>query len=300
MASRIGLYGLMFSLLLCVACEDVIDVETPTTDPRLVVDALIRVDETASFLPVQVKVSLTDNFFNEIPATELESIVIIYEEFEDGVSSFTGSSTLAEVSPGTGIYEPDPDFMDDQRIPTVVTFAERVVFSLIIEHQGRTYFAETAYVPAVPIISVQQGNGKFLSDDDTELIVLFADDPSRNNNYIFDFNFDEFLVTDDEFYQGQLFQFSYFYDRQFEPGTEIEINILGADQSFYNYMDLLIEQSEEATGVFQTPVATVRGNVFDITGIDNIDLLDNVNRPDDFPLGYFAVVQEFSQTVTIN
>lgn len=289
----------MLLSLFSLSCEDVIDVETPTDVPRLVVEALIRVDDNESFLPVQVKVSQTNNFFEEIPVTELESIVILYEEFEDGVSAFTGSSTLAEVAPDTGIYEPDPDFMDDQRIPTIVIFAEKVVFSMIIRHQGRVYFAETEYVPAVPIISVQQGNGKFFSDDDTELIVLFADDPSRDNNYVFDFDFNEYLVTDDEFYQGQLFEFSYFYDRQFEPGTEIEVSILGADQVFFNYMDLLIEQSGETQGVFQTPVATVRGNVFDITGLDNDQLVDNVARPDQFPLGYFAVVQEYKQTVTI-
>ncbi len=294
-----GLVQAMLLSLFSLSCEDVIDVETPTDVPRLVVEALIRVDDNESFLPVQVKVSQTNNFFEEIPVTELESIVILYEEFEDGVSAFTGSSTLAEVAPDTGIYEPDPDFMDDQRIPTIVIFAEKVVFSMIIRHQGRVYFAETEYVPAVPIISVQQGNGKFFSDDDTELIVLFADDPSRDNNYVFDFDFNEYLVTDDEFYQGQLFEFSYFYDRQFEPGTEIEVSILGADQVFFNYMDLLIEQSGETQGVFQTPVATVRGNVFDITGLDNDQLVDNVARPDQFPLGYFAVVQEYKQTVTI-
>ena len=290
---------IFFSMILCISCEDVIEVDTPTDDPRLVVEALIRVDDNESFLPVQVKVSLTNNFFEEIPVTDVENIIIIYEEFEDGVIAFTGSSTLAEVAPGTGIYEPDPDFMDDQRIPTIIIFAERVVFNMIINHQGRTYFAETEYVPSVPIISVQQGNGKFFSEDDTELIVLFADDPTRNNNYVFDFDFNEYLTTDDQFYQGQLFQFSYFYDRQFDPGTEIEVSILGADQTFYNYMDLLIEQTQEAPGVFQTPVATVRGNVFDVTDIDNIDLSDNVERPNDFPLGYFAVVQEYKQTVTI-
>ena len=292
------IFGLATALLF-ISCEEVVEVETPTEEPRLVVNGLIRVDQTESFLPVEVRVSLTDNFFGETPATDLESIIIIYEEFEDGVSSGTNTSTLAEIEPGSGIYVPDPNFMEDQRIPTVVTFSEKVVFSLIIEYRGRRYFAETSYVPTVPIISAQQGKAKLFSDEDTELIVLFADDPSRANNYVFDFDFNEFLVTNDEFYQGQLFQFSYFYDRQFEPGTEIEVSILGADNIFYNYMDLLIEQSQESQGVFQTPVATVRGNVVDITDLDNIEVVDNVDRPEEFPLGYFAVVQEFTQTVTI-
>ena len=290
---------LLFSILAFIACEEVIEVETPSEAPRLIVEGLIRVDQAEPFLPVRIKVSLTDNFFGEIPVTNLENILISYQEIEDGVVSFSGSSTLAEIEPGTGIYEPDPDFFDDQRIPTVVTFAEETVFNLLISHEGRRYFAETRYVSSVPIISVQQGNATFFGEDDTEIIVLFADQPNEDNNYIFDFAFNEFLVTSDEFYKDQLFQFSYFYDRQFEPGTQIEITLMGADRNFFNYMDLVIEQSEAAQGVFQTPVATVRGNIFDITDLDNNQVVDNVDRPELFPLGYFAVVQEFRQNVTI-
>ncbi|MBO6534558.1 MAG: hypothetical protein JJ967_16130 [Muricauda sp.] len=46
-------------------------------------------------------------------------------------------------------------------------------------------------------------------------------------------------------------------------------------------------------------MATVRGNVFDITGLDNVTILDNVERPNDYALGYFGVVQEFSRELTI-
>lgn len=294
-----GLTYIILTMLIFTSCEEVIEVETPSESPRLIVEGLIRVDQSEPFLPVRIKVSLTDNFFGEIPVTNLDNILISYQEIEDGVISFSGSSTSAEIAPGTGIYEPDPDFFDDQRIPTVVTFAEETVFNLLISHQGRRYFAETRYVSSVPIISAQQGNATFFGEDDTEIIVLFADQPNKDNNYIFDFAFNEYLVTSDEFYKDQLFQFSYFYDRQFEPDTEIEITLMGADRNFYNYMDQVIEQSEASQGVFQTPVATVRGNIFDITDLDNNQVVDNTGRPELFPLGYFAVVQEYRQKVTI-
>ena len=74
---------------------------------------------------------------------------------------------------------------------------------------------------------------------------------------------------------------------------------MGADEQFYNYMDQLIEQADDLQGPFQTPVATVRGNVFDVTDIDNLDRFDNVDRPNTFPLGYFAIVEEFTNTLTI-
>ena len=97
----------------------------------------------------------------------------------------------------------------------------------------------------------------------------------------------------------QQFEFSYFYEKDLEVGTEVDISILGADLQFFNYVDLLVEQTQDDGGVFETPAATVRGNVFDVTGIDNNELFDNVERPDNFALGYFAVVQEFKQSIVI-
>lgn len=282
----------------CISCEDVIEVETPSEPPRLVVEGLIRVDRSEPFIPIEIKVSLTDNFFGESPVTALENIVIIYEEFENDVVIFTGSSSLAEEVPGTGIYTPDPNFSSDQRISTVI-LDRNFKFTLLITHEGRRYLAETSYAAAVPIDSVFQGNGTLFGDDETEAIITFTDVADRNDYYVFEFGFGDYLVTEDEFYQGQQFQFSWFYDQIFESGREIEISLMGANEQFYNYMDQLIEQGGDIQGPFQTPVATVRGNIFDITDIDNLDSFDNVNQPNIFPLGYFAIVQEFTNTLTI-
>ena len=289
---------LLVVLVLNVACEEVIDVELPTEEPRLVVDALIRVDIDEQFIPVEVKLSLSSDFFNNNTPTSAESVVIQYEEYEGNRVIDTRFSNLAELVPGSGIYTPDPNFDSDQRIPTNI-LDRNWVFNLLINHEGRRYLATTKYVPAVPIDSVIQGDGTLFNDDETEVIITFTDDPDRDSFYLFDLSLSEFLVTEDKFYKGQQFSFSYFYDQIFEPDTEIEIRLMGVDQTFFNYMDLLIEQTTNDAGIFSTPVATVRGNVFDITDIDNIDLLDNVAQPDVFPLGYFAMVQEYKQTLII-
>jgi len=289
---------LLVVLVLNVACEDVIDVEVPNEEPRLVVDALIRVDIDEQFIPVEVKLSLSSDFFNNNTPTSAETVVIQYEEYEGDRVIDTRFSNLAELEPGSGIYTPDPNFDSDQRIPTNI-LDRNWVFNLLINHQGRRYLATTKYVPAVPIDSVVQGDGTLFNDDETEIIVTFTDDPERDSFYLFDFSFSEFLVTEDKFYKGQQFSFSYFYDKIFEPNTEIEIGLMGADQTFFNYMDLLIEQTTNDAGIFSTPVATVRGNVFDITDIDNIDVSDSVGQPNIFPLGYFAIVQEYKDTLVI-
>lgn len=290
--------AIVLSLVL-ISCEDVIEVEVPTTEQRLNVNALIRVDISQAFIPIEVKVSLTNNFFEEIPITEAESIVILAEEFdENGAVVNTRSSSLSEREPNSGIYVPDPNFSSDQRIPTVI-LNNNILFSLLIRHEGRVYLAQTRYVPTSPIDTILQGNATLFEGDETEVIVTFTDDFERDDFYLFDFDFEEFLVTEDEFYPGQQFEFSYFYDRTFESGRQIDISILGADETFYNYMDQIIVQSGDTQGPFQTPAATVRGNIFDVTDLDNSDVFDNVDQPNLFPLGYFAIVQEYKRTLTI-
>lgn len=298
---RLLYFILLGFIILVTSCQDVIEVEVPTGETRLIIDALMRVDITQEFIGVKVKVTETNNFFEELPVTSLENITIIYSTTrEDGLVLSTGTSSLIDLNEGSGVYVPNPNFSTEQRIRTGVLLQEEdVLFTLIIEHKGRKYAGQTRYAPSSPIISLAQGDKTLFSEDETEVIVAFEDDPDIDNFYVFDFDFDQFLVTEDTFYNGQEFEFSYFYDKNIDAGQEITVSILGADRTFYNYMDELITQSEEPQGPFQTPVTTVRGNVFDITGLDNIDIVDNAERPNDFPLGYFAIVQEFKRTLTI-
>lgn len=286
-------------LSLFTSCEDVIELELPTDDNRLVVDGLLRVDKTQQFIDVRLTLRETSNFYEENQATQAESVQIHYGVLnEDNLFENSSTSHLVEEAPGTGVYVPDPNSATDPRIPT--TSAEQgMTFVLEVLHKGRHYFAQTLYAPTVPLDNLEQGDGTLFDEDETEIVVTFSDDPNNDNYYIFDFGYGEFLTVEDQFFQGQQFQFSYFYDSSLQPGQEINVSILGATKDFYDYMDLVIEQTTNNNGVFQTPVATVRGNVFDITGLDNIDVLDNVGRPNDYALGYFAVVQEYSRALTI-
>ncbi|WP_088340808.1 DUF4249 family protein [Robiginitalea sediminis] len=290
-----------FLFVALAGCEDVIEVETPGEAPRLVVEGLLRVDVTQEFIPVEIRLTQTAGFFGEIqPVTDVDNIVIILSELENGLpSGNTGTSSLTQLEPGSGVYVPDPSFDRDQRIRTSAVLENDIRFTMVIDWQGRRYAAQTEYVAAPPIDRLEQGDNTLFGDDETEVVVAFTDIPDQDNYYVFDFGFGNYLPSEDTFYKGQQLEFSYFYDQVFEPGEELRVSILGADLSFYNYMALLVEQSGDSGDPFQTPVATVRGNVFDVTGLDNIDLTDNTDRPQDFPLGYFAIVQEQVQTLTI-
>lgn len=290
---------LFLFLIFLSACEEVIEVDTPSEPPRLVIDGVIRVDTTEQFLPVEIRMSLTDNFFESTPATQVESASILIEKYDEfGTIIESSTSNLAEREPGSGVYIPDPNFSSDQRIATTQLEGD-VVFTLFVRHNDQLYLAPTRYAPTVPIDTLVQGDGVLFEGDETEVIITYTDDGERNDFYLFDFGFDEYLVTEDEFYQGQQFSFSYFYDNSLDNGQELGISILGVTEQFYNYMNQLIIQAGDTQGPFQTPVATVRGNIINATNIDNQDVFDNVGDPGNFALGYFAICQTFSKTITI-
>ena len=288
------------TILLCAilffSCEDTIDVDLPEVETRLIVDGLVRVDKSQDLVDVKIKLRESSNFFEENQPTQAESVLIYYgKPTSGGLFEDISFSTLVEKDLGSGIYVPN---LEQDQIRTA--FVEPgVVFILQITRQGKRYYAQTEYAPTVPIDNLEQGTDTFLDEEETEIIVTFTDNGDEDNFYLFDFMNSEFLVVEDEFFQGQQFSFSYFYDDEITAGETVTVSILGATEEFYNYMDLVLEQTENNGGVFQTPVATVRGNVFDITGLDNINLFDNVERPNDYALGYFAMVQEYTATLTI-
>jgi len=277
---------LLFCFALMISCEDVITVDPPAEDPRLSVDALIRIDASKLITTAVVKVGTTSSFFGEFEPTDLDQISIINEDYPSNGLDLN-VIPLLKTGPGEYSGSKNTDFFTSGRL------------TLTLEHEGQRYIAETTYAPSVPFESLQQGNGTLFTGDETEILLTFLDTPDQTDFYLFDFSFDEYLVSEDTFYPGQRFQFSYFYEDGLESGQEIDISILGIEERFYNYMTQLIVQSGGDQGPFQTPAATVRGNIINVTDIDNIDNFDNVGQNDNFALGYFSVSQEYKDSITI-
>lgn len=283
---------LLLLIITLVGCEDVIEVELADEAPRLIIDALIRVNMSEPSTPVAIRVSLTDGFFGTVPLTKLDNIIIIMEELEDELIRSTVAIPFEEIENNFGIYN------------TVNPISNSLLkdnnrFSLYIEHAGHVYLAQTFFSPAPPIKTVAQSTSEIFNPNDTEITITFEDIPEKDNYYVFDFDNENYSTLADEFFAGQEYTFSYSYNSELPRGTQLEIGILGADMSFYNYMDLLLEQSEGEFELFETPVASVRGNFVDVTNIDNIDSFDNVERPNVFALGYFGIVQEHKMSLKI-
>lgn len=275
------IYTIIF-LTAFAACEEVVEIDLPAEEPRLIVDALIRVDVTQPFFPLKVKVGLTSPFFGEIPVTNLNQISICALG-KPNTFSDPGCGILLETEPG--VYEKGVSG----------SFGEYELL-LQIDHGDEIYLAYTNYITVNPINIIEQVERE---DGRTELSITFKDQDYQEDYYLFDFGFGEYLTMDDVAMRGERFTFSYVYDHTIDPGTRVKVSMMGIDQSFYNYMNVLLDQNSDDIDLFSTPVATVRGNIINATDIDNIEYYDNTSLSDNFALGYFAVVQTFTRTITI-
>lgn len=277
----------LLSIVFLFSCEDVVEVDVPQTPPKLSIDALVRLDASKSFTTVQIKAGLTNSFFGDVTAAKLTSISIINPDYVPTSALDERVMIFLEVSPGVYEGTKQTNFLTDGEL------------QLAIEYDDQRYIALTRYVPSSPIITLEQGDGTLFTGNETEIEVTFTDNGERDDFYLVDLDFGEYLVTEDTFYQGQTFKFSYFYDEGVKSGREINISLLGVDESFYNYMNQLIVQANGDQGPFQTPSATVRGNIINVTDIDNINSFDNVENSNNFALGYFAVCQTFADIIVV-
>lgn len=281
------LFSIIAVLATITSCEDVIEVDLPTEAPRLIIDALIRVDTLQTTTLVTIKVSETNSFFESLPPANLQQITLVNLDFPLGG---TDPPVLNEETSGTGIYT--------RLFPT--EYLTRGRLFLQVDFEDKFFVANAQFVPVVPIDSLENGDGILFDENDTEVIVTITDASDRDDFYLFDFGFGNYLVTEDEFYQGQEFSFSYYYEEELIAGDEVEVSVMGLDQDFSQYMDKLIEQSEGSFGPFETPSITVKGNFINATNIDNEGTFDNTGDVNNFALGYFAVVQEFKQVLVID
>ena len=271
--------------LIWSSCQEVITVELPNQEPKLIVDALIRIDTTIGSTLVTVSIRQTSDFFGEISPVSVDQITM---SNLDNPGNNT-DQVLDETEPGSGIYQ---QFFSTEELA-------RDRWFLQINYQGEFYVAESLMQYSVPVDQLTIGDGSLFTEESTELLVRYSDIGGREDYYLFDYGNDDFFASEDVFYDGQQFEFSYFYDEQFNPGDTLTVSIMGIDRDFFNYMNLLREQSEGGFGPFATPAVSVRGNLINATDINNNDNYNNVNDPDNYALGYFAIVQEYKGFIVV-
>ena len=250
------------------SCEDVIVLNLNTEEERLSIDARIKMNPENTDLQVIV-LSLTGGFYDE----SVQWVTDAEVEILDIDNNITHLFLHDAVNPGHYFLDFTPNF--------------DVNYKLEILYNGETYKSSLEQlIPATPINNLLQGDETLFEGDEIEVIVTFTDDGSREDFYVLDFGYNNLLATKDEFYQGNAFTFSYFYE-DLEPGDTAFVTIYGADEAYFNFMSAVIEQTEEGGDPFKTTPTSVRGNIY------------NTSEANHYPMGYFSISETFNASLLI-
>lgn len=273
------------------SCEDVVEVNLNSIKPKLVIDGIVPVDLSLECVPVKIKTTLSSSFYENNTPVSVTSVTMYIETYNEyGDTESTTTLRIDETVPGSGIYE---------RCLPPDSFNTEFGYFLSVTYNDRFYLSKTEFVPSTHIEDLNQGEETLIDKNEKEIIVSFQDNVIRNDLYVFKFGDGNFITFEDDFFQGENYRFSYFLDDRYHAGDTLEVTLLGADRQFYNYISLLVEQTGEGLSIFSTPAATIRGNIFDFTDIDNRDNFDNVKATNNYPLGYFAIVEADKKTLVL-
>ena len=249
------------------SCEEVVQLDLPTETSRLSIDASLLMTPNETITQV-VELSLSGEFYQEEnPVVSDASVQLV---------DLTNNQTY--------------DFMYDAALETYsldFTPAFDTDYKLHIIYDNETYESSVEQLMhAVPIDNLEQGDSTLFAGDEKEVLISYTDSAERDDFYLFDFGYQLYLATKDEFYQGNLFTFSYFYD-DLEAGDEVVITIMGIDERHFNFMTILIDQTEEGGNPFSTTPSTVRGNLYNLT------------NPEHYPMGYFRLSETYSKSLVL-
>ena len=260
-------------ILICIgilysSCEEVIQLDLPNDTPRLVVDASLKMTPNESVNQI-IKLSLTGSFYQEENQVITEAIV----ELIDLTSNL--------------IYSFEYDAVNELAYTMLFTPSFDTNYKIRILYEGEIYESTIEQLMhSSPIDNIEQGYNTLFGGDEKEVIISFTDNEEQDNFYLFDLGDNLYLATKDEFYQGNVFTFSYFYD-ELVAGDEVNIEIMGIDERYFNFMTFLITQTEEGGNPFETTPTTIRGNI------------TNLTNPEHYPMGYFRLSEGYSKSLTL-
>jgi hypothetical protein len=271
---KIFILPLVFVFIL-FSCEKVIDVDVPSIEPKLVVDATFEVffNEAPVTADTNVKLTLTSDFFDENINGITDATVFVTNLSNNTVVNYSNIDA-------DGNYAPTVDFVPE----------DDSLYQLTVIYNNETYESEATKVKSSPITNIEQTSRPFFTGEVLELKVSFIDIANEDNFYLFDFSDESFsLVEDRLFVDGEELTISEFYDDEdLELPTTINIKLSGITEKYYNYFNILSNQAGTGGGgPFETIPATLLGNITNKTTDAN------------FPLGYFHISETEIMPVTL-
>ena len=258
-------------VLLFSNCEKVVDIDVPTIEPKLIIDASFEVlfNATPVTANVVVKLKLSTDYFDETIPTVSDAIVFLTNTIDNSVINFSDVNL-------NGNFTPIINFIPKDAIE----------YELTVIYKSEIYKGTATKVKSTQIDSAIQGDETLFSGKEIEIKVAFKDNVDTENYYLFNFTNNLFLPLEDRFFNGTNYNFSFFYQEdEIEVPTNVTVTMSGITKDYFTYFRILQNQSgTSGGGPFQSVPSSLLGNMVNATNEAN------------FPLGYFHI----SETDTIS
>nr|WP_294785086.1 DUF4249 domain-containing protein [uncultured Flavobacterium sp.] len=262
-----------FTSIFFTACEDVVDVDLDTAPPKLVIEAAINWQKGSTGKQQVIKLTTTTGYFDDLIPIVTGAVVYVKNSKNEKFNFVDLNKS------GRYVCNNFKAEINEQYILTVI-------------NAGSTYTATETLKSVAPITRIEQKNDGGFTGKDIEIKSYFTDPGDEENYYLFKYTYakkvtSNFYVSEDKFYQGNEI-FSTTDDEDLKAGDEIEVTHYGISKTYFNYMNILVSiAGTNVGGPFQSPPATVRGNIINTTDKNN------------FPLGYFSLSETDTKKYTI-
>jgi hypothetical protein len=270
---KIHLLTILFLAFLLNSCEEVVHVDLNTEKPRLVIDANINWYKGTDGFQQKIKLSTTTDFYtNEIPAVSGATIFI--KNSANTVFDFLESPIAGE-------------YVCTNFIPQV-----NETYTLTVISGGQTYTATETLKSLAPITDVIQNNEGGFNGHSIEIKALYTDPAGEDNFYLYKYQYadkakPDYYADEDKFFQGNPF-FSISQNFDIKTGDVVAITHYGITKGYFNYMNILLSiAGSNGGGPFQSPPATLKGNIVNTTDFDN------------YALGYFRLGEADTRAYTV-
>lgn len=257
----------LFSFLGLTSCQDVIDLDLPSTDPQLVVEGWLT-DEPVE---QQVRLSLSAPYFENAELPGLSGALVVLFDEQNPVDTFLEADETAGLYTSSfrlqaggvySIYILSPDGREYQSVPQLLEPVPPID-SIYAEFREEGPFEDEGYYV---FIDTREPSGvgdhyrwrQYINGN-------FQNDP-------FDLNY-----ASDEFVDGNPIIGFEVATQAAQVGDRVRIDQMTISREAFDFLVQVQNQTAFVGSLFDTPPAPIPGNI------------RNLNDPEDDPLGFLGI-----------
>jgi hypothetical protein len=266
-------------IVIFTSCTDVIDLEVQTAPTRLTIEASLDWEKGTLGNVQTIKLCTSTPYYDNTTVTAVSGAAVKVTNNTDG-SEFV----FEDMNNG--------EYTTSSFVPVIGES-----YTLQVLYKGETYAATETLMSVVDISELSQSREDGFDDEVMEINIAFMDPQSEENYYLIKLKergdlLVELFDVEDEFANGN--EITLFYEKQedkdtntkeFETGDIVDVELLGISKAYYDYIGILISQSEPSGPFGTTPVA-LRGNCANLT------------KPDNYAFGYFRLTEVVKKSYT--